>query len=210
MSDLLKKLREPFRKEELEFRVGATNNDKSMGLALAYVQARAIQNRLDELFGVDGWTVSYKEISAGFICSLSIKINDRWVTKEDGAGMTEYESVKGGISNAFKRVASSGFGIGRYLYNAKKNWYPIRQQGRGYVFTETPVLELNNEIEIKKREDIGKIVERAEKSKIVIDFGKYKGMTLDKIYEKDKSYIKYLKENAKDKKILEACIELIA
>ena len=50
MSDLLKKLREPFRKEELEFRVGATNNDKSMGLALAYVQARAIQNRLDELF----------------------------------------------------------------------------------------------------------------------------------------------------------------
>lgn len=210
MSDLLKKLREPFRKEELEFRVGATNNDKSMGLALAYIQARAIQNRLDELFGVDGWTVSYKEISAGFICSLSIKINDRWVTKEDGAGMTEYESVKGGISNAFKRVASSGFGIGRYLYNAKKNWYPIRQQGRGYVFTETPALELNTEIEIKKREDIDKIVERAEKSKIVIDFGKYKGMTLDKIYEKDKSYIKYLKENAKDKKILEACIELIA
>ena len=210
MSDLLKKLREPFRKEELEFRVGATNNDKSMGLALAYVQARAIQNRLDELFGVDGWTVSYKEISAGFICSLSIKINDRWVTKEDGAGMTEYESVKGGISNAFKRVASSGFGIGRYLYNAKKKWYPIRQQGRSYVFTETPVLELNNEVEIKKREDIDKIVKRAEKSKIVIDFGKYKGMTLDKIYEKDKSYIKYLKENAKDKKILEACIELIA
>ena len=210
MSDLLKKLREPFRKEELEFRVGATNNEKNMGLALAYVQVRAIQNRLDELFGVDGWTVSYKEISAGFICSLSIKINDRWVTKEDGAGMTEYESVKGGISNAFKRVASSGFGIGRYLYNAKKNWYPIRQQGRGYVFTETPILELNNEIEIKKREDIDKIVERAEKSKIVIDFGKYKGMTLDKIYEKDKSYIKYLKENAKDKKILEACIELIA
>ena len=210
MSDLLKKLREPFRKEELEFRVGVTNNDKSMGLALAYVQARAIQNRLDELFGVDGWTVSYKEISAGFICSLSIKINDRWVTKEDGAGMTEYESVKGGISNAFKRVASSGFGIGRYLYNAKKNWYPIRQQGKGYIFTETPVLELNNEVEIKKREDIDKIVERAEKSKIVIDFGKYKGMTLDKIYEKDKSYIKYLKENAKDKKILEACIELIA
>ena len=33
---------------------------KVSGLALAYVQARAIQNRLDELFGVDGWTVSYK------------------------------------------------------------------------------------------------------------------------------------------------------
>ena len=209
MSDLLKKLREPFRKEELEFRVGATNNDKSMGLALAYVQARAIQNRLDEMFGVDGWTVSYKEISAGFICSLSIKINDRWVTKEDGAEMTEYESVKGGISNAFKRVASSGFGIGRYLYNAKKNWYPIRQQGKGYIFTETPVLELNNEIESKYNNERN-INPKEKIDDIILNFGKYKGMTLDKIYEKDKSYIKYLKENAKDKKIQEACIELIA
>nr|WP_317279515.1 Rad52/Rad22 family DNA repair protein [uncultured Fusobacterium sp.] len=209
MSDLLKKLREPFRKEELEFRVGATNNDKSMGLALAYVQARAIQNRLDEMFGVDGWTVSYKEISAGFICSLSIKINDRWVTKEDGAGMTEYESVKGGISNSFKRVASSGFGIGRYLYNAKKNWYPIRQQGKGYIFTETPVLELNNEIESKYNNERN-INPKEKIDDIILNFGKYKGMTLDKIYEKDKSYIKYLKENAKDKKIQEACIELIA
>ena len=209
MSDLLKKLREPFRKEELEFRVGVTNNDKSMGLALAYVQARAIQNRLDEMFGVDGWTVSYKEISAGFICSLSIKINDRWVTKEDGAGMTEYESVKGGISNSFKRVASSGFGIGRYLYNAKKNWYPIRQQGKGYIFTETPVLELNNEIESKYNNERN-INPKEKIDDIILNFGKYKGMTLDKIYEKDKSYIKYLKENAKDKKIQEACIELIA
>ena len=90
MEKLLEKLREPFAREELEFRVGAVNKDKMEGLALAYVQARAIQNRLDELFGIDGWTVSYREVSAGFICSLSIKINDRWITKEDGASMTEF------------------------------------------------------------------------------------------------------------------------
>jgi len=124
MNNLLEKLREPFSKDELEFRVGATNNDKTMGLALAYVQARAIQNRLDDLFGVNGWTTRYKEVGAGFICSLSVKINDEWITKEDGAPMTDFESIKGGISNAFKRVASSGFGIGRYLYNAKNNWFP--------------------------------------------------------------------------------------
>ena len=104
MNKLLEKLREPFAREELEFRVGAVNKDKMEGLALAYVQARAIQNRLDELFGIDGWTVSYREVSAGFICSLSIKINDRWITKEDGASMTEYESIKGGISNAWQVV----------------------------------------------------------------------------------------------------------
>lgn len=209
MSDLLKKLREPFRKEELEFRVGATNNDKSMGLALAYVQARAIQNRLDELFGVDGWTVSYKEIAVGFICSLSIKINDRWITKEDGAGMTEYESVKGGISNAFKRVASSGFGIGRYLYNAKKNRYPIRQQGRGYVFTETPVLELNNEIESKYNNERN-INSKEKIEDIILNFGKYKGQTLTEIYHNDRGYIKFLSDKANDANLKNICKQMLA
>ena len=95
IKEIMKKLQEPFEDSEIEFRVGATNSDKTKGMALAYVQARAIQNRLDNLFGVDGWSVSYREITAGFICSLSIKINDKWVTKEDGAPATEFESVKG-------------------------------------------------------------------------------------------------------------------
>lgn len=76
MDKLLEKLREPFTREELKFRVGGINREKMERLALAYVQARAIQNRLDEIFGIDGWTVSYKEVSAGFICSLSIKMID--------------------------------------------------------------------------------------------------------------------------------------
>lgn len=208
MDKLLEKLREPFSKEELEFRVGAVNKERMEGLALAYVQARAIQNRLDNLFGVDGWTVSYREVSAGFICSLSIKINDRWITKEDGASMTEFESIKGGISNAFKRVASSGFGIGRYLYNAKSKWYPVKQQGKSFVFSVEPILELENEN--SKKVEMAPTINKENRNSIIIDFGKYKGLTLEEIYQKDISYIKYLKENAKDKKISQACKELIA
>lgn len=199
IKEIMKKLQKPFEDSEIEFRVGATNSDKTKGMALAYVQARAIQNRLDNLFGVDGWSVSYREITAGFICSLSIKINDKWVTKEDGAPATEFESVKGGISSAFKRVASSGFGIGRYLYNAKNMWFPIKQQGRGYVFITEPKLELNFK---EEREN--------KRNGIVIDFGKYKGMTLEEIYEKDHNYIKYLKDKAKDAEIIKACTKLIA
>ena len=199
IKEIMKKLQEPFEDSEIEFRVGATNSDKTKGMALAYVQARAIQNRLDNLFGVDGWSVSYREITAGFICSLSIKINDKWVTKEDGAPATEFESVKGGISSAFKRGASSGFGIGRYLYNAKNMWFPIKQQGRGYVFITEPKLELNFK---EEREN--------KRNGIVIDFGKYKGMTLEEIYEKDHNYIKYLKDKAKDAEIIKACTKLIA
>jgi len=39
-----------------------------------------------------------------------------WIAKENGSPETDIESFKGGISGAFKRVASSGYGIGRYLY----------------------------------------------------------------------------------------------
>ncbi|RHG37958.1 hypothetical protein DW261_02560 [Fusobacterium varium] len=203
MKEMMNKLQEPFEESEIEFRVGATNSDKTKGMALAYVQARAIQNRLDNLFGVDGWSVSYKEITAGFICSLSVKINDKWITKEDGAAITEFESVKGGISSAFKRVASSGFGIGRYLYNAKNMWFPIKQQGKGYIFITEPKLELNDKITSKDRKE-------NKSNSIIIDFGKYKGMTLEEIYEKDHNYIKYLKDKAKDTEIIKACTKLIA
>ena len=203
IKEIMNKLQEPFEDSEIEFRVGATNNDKTKGMALAYVQARVIQNRLDSLFGVDGWSVSYKEITAGFICSLSVKINDKWITKEDGAPTTEFESVKGGISSAFKRVASSGFGIGRYLYNAKNIWFPIKQQGRGYIFITEPKLELNDKI-------ISKDDKENKKNDIIINFGKYKGMTLEEIYEKDHNYIKYLKDKAKDVEIIKARTKLIA
>ncbi len=112
-NEIMKQLKEPFNEDELEFKVGATNEDKSMGLALAYVEARAIQNRLDRVLGVTNWKVQYREITGGFICNLAIRVNGEWTSKEDGSQVTDYESIKGGISSAFKRVAASGYGIGR-------------------------------------------------------------------------------------------------
>lgn len=201
--EILERLRKPFKENELEFRVGATNTDKTMGLALAYVQARAIQNRLDDILGFENWKVEYREIQGGFICKLALRINNEWIEKEDGAGITDYESVKGGISNAFKRVASSGFGIGRYLYNAKNSWYPIKQQGKGYVFAETPTLQLSDEKEEQPKTE-------NEEQEIIISFGKYKGHSLTDIYHNDKGYIKYLRDKSKDTAIIKECEKLLA
>lgn len=198
--EILEKLKDKFTDEDLEFRVGATNKDKTMGLALAYVQARAIQTRLDDVLGTDKWKVAYREITGGFICTLSIFINGEWISKEDGANTTDFESIKGGISNAFKRVAASGFGIGRYLYNAKSRWYPIKQQGNGYTFIEEPKLEL-------KDEDTKEKIKTSES--ISINFGKYKGQTLNEIYEKDRKYIDYLIDKSKDINIVSECKNLI-
>lgn len=210
MKGIYEKLKEKFDEKDLEFRVGATNSDKTMGLALAYVSARAIQSRLDEVLGMENWKVSYREIKDGFLCTLSIKINNEWIEKEDGAGVTDYESIKGGISNAFKRVASSGFGIGRYLYNARNSWYPIKKQGSGYVFTETPKLQLNEEKQSTVQAEIRPKTEPQNNNKIIITFGKYKGQSLIDIFHNDRSYIKYLRDKSKDIEIVEECKRLLA
>lgn len=200
--ELLEKLKEKFSEEDLEFRIGSTNKDKTMGLALAYVQARAIQTRLDEVVGMDKWKVAYREITGGFICTLSIFINGEWVSKEDGANITDFESIKGGISNAFKRVAASGFGIGRYLYNAKNKWYPIKPQGNGYVFVEEPKLEL-------KENNIEEKIDSTNTKSIILNFGKYKGRSIKEIFSKDSKYIDYLIDKSKDENILKECKELL-
>ena len=146
--------------------------------------------------------MSYREVTGGFICTLSIFINGKWISKEDGSNMTEFESIKGGISSAFKRVASSGFGIGRYLYKARNNWYPIKQQGNGYIFSVVPKLEL-------KDSDSNKNMNTVKNSeKVILTFGKYKGQTIENVYEKDIKYIDYLLDKSKDKNILDTCKRL--
>ena len=108
----------PFKKKEVEWKhqSAGVNNGKVWCLVTPYVTARAIQNRLDDVFGFDGWRTEYKVIEKNIICRLSVKVNQEWVYKEDGATETAIESFKGGLSGALKRVASSGYGIGRYLY----------------------------------------------------------------------------------------------
>lgn len=48
------------------------------------------------------------------ICGLSIKIENEWITKWDGADNTDIESTKGGISSSFKRAANL-WGLGLEL-----------------------------------------------------------------------------------------------
>jgi hypothetical protein len=108
-----------FPENELEWRVqqcGITNG-KPWVMALVFVNARAVQNRLDDVFGWDNWSEEYREVSGSIICRLGVCIDGRWIYKENGASQTDIEAFKGGLSGAFKRVASSGYGIGRYLYN---------------------------------------------------------------------------------------------
>jgi hypothetical protein len=120
MKDLVRQLQEPFPADEVEWRVqrsGIASNGP-WAMVLAYVANRAIQNRLDDLFGVFGWRNEFKPApEGGILCGISIQdSNGEWITKWDGAEQTVVEAVKGGLSSSMKRAAVQ-WGIGRYLYD---------------------------------------------------------------------------------------------
>jgi len=132
-------LKEPFDEKVIHWRVGATNGDKTQGIALAYIDARDAMKRLDEVMGIEGWQNRYVMEGKMVVCELSLLINGEWVTKSDGAGETDVEGEKGSLSDAFKRAAVR-FGVGRYLYYLPNEWVPIKQAGRSYKLVKPPAL----------------------------------------------------------------------
>ena len=90
------------------------------GNDLAYLDARTVMDRLDQVVGPENWSDSYTETESGrVICTIVVAFFEEGkkfvVSKSDGAGDTSIEGEKGGLSDAFKRAAVK-FGIGRYLY----------------------------------------------------------------------------------------------
>lgn len=148
MTDAQKaQLEYPFPVEDIEFRVLRTNKAKTEGYIAAYVDSRAIQRRLDKVVGWENWqnffevTQSAPNGEPTFVCKLSIYSTEKgeWLTKSNGAGTTDIEPIKGGLSSAFKRAASM-WGIGRYLYDMKDIKCPI-DQGKYIPDNEKYMLE---------------------------------------------------------------------
>lgn len=103
----------------------------SKALALAYLDARDVMDRLDAVCGPDGWQDYYDETPRGrVICRLSVRVGDEWIAKSDAAGDTAVEGEKGGVSDAFKRAAVK-WGIGRYLYRTPTVWAPCEVKESG-------------------------------------------------------------------------------
>lgn len=127
----LARLKEPFAPKEIEWRVqrAGKNGDKMWALVLAYIDNRAIMDRLDDVCGPENWKNEFAPApNGGVLCGLSIRINGEWVTKWDGADKTDIEATKGGLSNAMKR-AGSQWGIGRYLYDLEETFVQVVAKG---------------------------------------------------------------------------------
>lgn len=130
----LRKLKDPFREEDIEWRIGKCGVGRRSGeiyaLVLAYVTNRAIMDRLDEVVGPGLWENKFKAApGGGVLCCISILTENGWIHKWDGAENTNIEAVKGGLSGSMKRAAVQ-WGIGRYLYKLTDNFAIVSNDGR--------------------------------------------------------------------------------
>src|SRR5829696_9200620 len=123
----------PFEPKGIKFKPQMVKNNRA--LAMAYIDARLIQDRLDEVLGVENWEDAYKLLPDGSVmCRLRVKLGDRWISKTDVGSPSEQpdlgDRLKAAFSDALKRAAVK-FGIGRYLYRLAAQWVdydPVKKQ----------------------------------------------------------------------------------
>src|SRR5579872_2693116 len=140
VESLTEQLAEPFDADEVKFKPGVISGNRA--LALPYVDARAIQDRLDEVLGVVGWQDEYECLPDGsVVCRLRLRLGAEWITKMDVGSPSEQpdegDRRKAAFSDALKRAAVK-FGIGRYLYRLPVQWVDFDPKRR--QFSGTPTL----------------------------------------------------------------------
>jgi hypothetical protein len=137
--ELLEALTAPFSSQEISWKVKSARKGRNGGyslLVLPYIGSRTVMERLDQVCGAL-WQSNFHKITVqgkeAFQCRLSLKIDNEWITRTDGAEASDIESVKGGHSNALKR-AGVQWGIGRYMYELPTFWVDLKDRGVHRVY----------------------------------------------------------------------------
>jgi len=134
-ADILTALAAHFPPEVVSWRIGSTNQDKTKGMALAFIDARDVMNRFDEACGPFGWQNEHVVPGDGkkVTCRIGVRNPEtgEWIWKTDGAGETDVEGEKGSYSDSLKRAAVL-WKVGRYLYDLDSPWVEIEPAGRSW------------------------------------------------------------------------------
>ena len=138
--EIQKAFAKPFGLADMRFLPKNVKGDSA--LAMPYISARAVQDRLDEVVGVQNWQDEYHLMPDGSVmCQLKVRINGEWVMKSDVGSMSEQpdqgDKLKAAFSDSLKRAAVK-YGIGRFLYRLPPVWAKYDSQKR--QFSETPRL----------------------------------------------------------------------
>jgi hypothetical protein len=125
-------LRQPFDPGDVDFRVqGRVNEQTNRAQVLAYIDARAVQDRLDAVVGCGNWTFDWSPIVSdnGEVMVTKGTLTIYGVSKSDAGSASNFEQSLGAVSHCFKRAAVQ-WGIGRYLYSLPMAWVTVERGGR--------------------------------------------------------------------------------
>ncbi len=135
VSAIARSLGAPFDAEDVKFKPQQVSGNRA--LAIPYITARAVMDRLDEVVGMTGWSDHYEFLPDGNVkCTLSLKVGGEWLAKEDVGGQSgqpdEGDKCKAAVSDALKRAAVK-WGVGRDLYRLKPAWADYDPAKRQFV-----------------------------------------------------------------------------
>ena len=109
-------------KEEIDFKWRVQTANSYGANCVAFIDARDVQDKLDEVCGAENWEAKYSEQKGNLFCTIYIYCKSvdghHWVGKSDCGTESNVEKQKGEASDAFKRAAVM-WGIGRFLYSKK-------------------------------------------------------------------------------------------
>src|SRR5262245_11134142 len=135
-----RELAAPFPADEVQFKPQVVKRNRP--LSSAYIDARAVMDRLDAVVGVHNWQDRYQLLPDNAVqCRLRVRIHGEWIAKADVGSPSDQpdggDRLKAAFSDALKRAAGT-FGIGRYLSALPPSWTdydPTKRQ-----FTSLPRL----------------------------------------------------------------------
>lgn len=133
MSNPWEVLKRPFDFKDIDIKSQSVAKDDNQALAVAYFDARAAQDRLDEAFTPADWSFRVREChlgaKSGIFGTLTVWVDGREIVREDVSELTDIEPLKGGVSGAFKRCFSQ---LGnRTLYDTDLGWHPCEKRADG-------------------------------------------------------------------------------
>jgi hypothetical protein len=134
-------------KKEMPYKWRVQSANQWGASCVAYIDARYVQDILDDVCGPENWQIKYEEHKGNLFASIGILINNIWVWKSDCGTESAVEKQKGEASDAFKR-AGVMWGIGRFLYSKKIVKLTVKQndQQKYVPFVDGRFIMLPSEI----------------------------------------------------------------
>ena len=127
---ILKALSEPFEPNRIEWKPQKVTGDKRRALAVAYIDARDVMERLDSTVG-GGWEFRWEPVGDDVQGRLTVCGVTREDVGEQGDGSFG-ATRKAAVSDALKRCGVQ-FGVGRYLYDLPAAWVDYDERTKSII-----------------------------------------------------------------------------